>query len=322
MKRKFYFVILSVFLLVSINGSAQQDIYLSITNKLGDDPFVFLQTSTNDIGQDFKISRVDYYLSGLKIIHDGGMETEATDVYILAKGNSNVSVLLGNFDLTNVEGIKFSVGVDAPINNEDPAQWQAGHPLAPQSPSMHWGWAAGYRFVALEGMAGTDFNTSFQMHGLGNSNYFEQTVMSTATAIDDALYINLDADYKEAVNGIDLNAGPIDHGMNNTDLIVLENFRDYVFSPSAGGTSGIADPEKVSVNVYPNPSSGVVRVNWNETNVVVSDILVYDITGRIIQKHKVRGLSEMNLNLEETGIYLVQLQNSGELLSNSKLVIQ
>jgi hypothetical protein len=308
--------------LFSTGISAQQDVYLTINHNLADESFAFNQASTNNLGHNFSITRVDYYMSKFTIIHDGGMETEVPGgTYILAKGSSSVSALLGNLNVNNIEGIKLHVGVDAPVNNEDPTQWLPPHPLAPQSPSMHWGWSAGYRFVALEGKAGPSLTTTFQMHSLGNSNYFEQTIMVNGVENGNALYINLDADYTEAVKNINLNAGPIDHGVNGTDLTVLENFRDFVFSAASGSTS-INNKTEVSLSLFPNPSNGVVQISWDNNGASITDVVIYDITGKKIQSTSLRNQSSMTLSLENSGMYMVQLLASGEIVANRKLVIE
>ena len=104
-------------------------------------------------------------------MHDTGKISQATGVYILANASQVLEVDLGSFDVTNVEAIKFSVGVNEPENHEDPTKWDSNHPLYPKSPSMHWGWASGYRFVALEGKTGDQLNKTFEIHALGDDNY-------------------------------------------------------------------------------------------------------------------------------------------------------
>ena len=48
-------------------------------------------------------------------------------------------------------GIKFQLGPDQAINHADPAQWPATHPLNANFTGLHWGWAGGYIFQALDG---------------------------------------------------------------------------------------------------------------------------------------------------------------------------
>lgn len=302
---------------------AQKKVTLTIAHKLGANNFAFNQSSVNDLNQNFKITRIDYYISNIKLVHDGGKVTLVPNHYIFANGSKNVNDELGTFDIKLLESIKFSVGVEAPTNNNDPSIWTAPHPLAPKSPSMHWGWSAGYRFVAIEGSAGTNFNTNFQMHGLENANYFEQTIITTGTNNASAITINLDADYNKALKGININAGPIDHGVNAADLTVLKNFRDYVFAPGAGIANGVKELlNKNEVLIYPNPSNGLVKINILNQNISVTEIQLFDITGRFLETFAVTENTEMSINLDHKGIYFLRLLNNETILANQKLVIE
>ncbi len=103
--------------------------------------------------------------------------------------------------------LTFSVGVDPGVNNGDPAAWASFHPLAPKSPSMHWGWASGYRFVALKGSQDRNFAQDFQIHALGNKNYFKQSIPTSATDVNGALVVSINADYTKAVSQIGMANG-------------------------------------------------------------------------------------------------------------------
>jgi len=303
-------------------GFAQNSVFLTIAHKLGNLNFAFNQASLNDLSQNFKITRVDYYLSSIIIIHDGGIETAVPNKYILVKGTASVNEFLGSFNVTSVEGVKFSVGVQTPVNNADPTQWLAPHPLSPQLPSMHWGWAGGYRFIALEGKAGSTFNSNFQMHGLGNANYFSQTQMAAGVVNSNSITINLDADYEKALKGINVNAGPIDHGVNATDLAVLQNFRDFVFSPRAFVATGFNKLEIFNkITIYPNPSSGNFNVNLSESSSIITDIEITDVLGRRVKSLKVNSAS-VEIQLLEKGCYFIQFINGSEVIAHKKHIIE
>ena len=80
--------------------------------------------------------------------------TNLSDTYLLVNPNQN-QYNIGNHNVENIYSIEFYLGVDPNINDanpNDPSLWENSHPLANQIPSMHWGWSAGYIFLALEGM--------------------------------------------------------------------------------------------------------------------------------------------------------------------------
>lgn len=316
--------ILSIFVLLSaFNLSAQKQVTLTIKHLLGTTPFGFSVVGQNDLSQNFKITRVDYYISGIKLIHDGGMITPVPAHYILAKGNSNVVDVLGTFNVTNVEGIKFSIGVEAPTNNDDPTQWLPPHPLAPQSPSMHWGWSSGYRFIALEGKAGSTFATTFEMHGLGNANYFEQTIMAAGVNNGNAVTINLDADYNQALKGININAGPIDHGVDATDLTVLQNFRDLVFKPGTGIPTTVSNTlQSARIELFPNPGSGIVHIAFDQQAVALTTATIHNIFGSLIREVNLNELSTIDLSHEAKGLYMVRFFKDKTNIATRKLIIE
>ena len=312
-----------IVLLVAFNLSAQKQVTLTIKHLLGTNPFGFTVASQNDLMQNFKITRVDYYISSIKIIHDGGMITNVPNHYILAKGDNNVVDLLGTFNVTNVEGIKFSIGVESPVNNADPTVWIAPHPLSPQSPSMHWGWTSGYRFIAIEGQAGATFGTNFQMHGLGNANYFEQTVMVAGVNSGTTVTVNLDADYNQALKGININAGPIDHGVNATDLTAIQNFRDNVFKGGIGFPLSVHDMYKnVQVDMFPNPSTGNFIVRFDKQQIEITSAKVCDVFGKVIKEINITSINSIDLSNQAKGLYIVKFFKGNDNVANRKLILE
>lgn len=303
-------------------ATAQKNVYLNITHKLGTSGFGFNQTAQNNLAQDFRITRVDYYLSGITIIHDGGQELAVPGHYILVKGNSNLSDLLGSFNVSNVEKIKFSVGVESPTNNSDPALYTAPHPLAPQNPSMHWGWSSGFRFVALEGKSGSNFGTVFQMHGLGNANYFTQTQTAAVVSNNSDIYIHLEADYTQALKGVDVNAGPIDHGVNATDLKVLQNFRDFVFKPGLATSLVSQQANAAALELYPNPAGDWLYIKATGA-VLPATVEIRDVSGRLLAAMDYTENQAIDLRALTQGLYSLSLLDSRQqLIACKTLAVQ
>lgn len=307
---------------ISFSALAQKNVIFTIKHKLGSNNFAFNQATSNDLSNNFSVTRIDYYVSKFVIIHDGAQTLSLPDsVIVLAKGTNNVSVNLGNYNVTNVEGITFSVGVPQSLNNTDPTLYKSPNPLAPQSPSMHWGWTAGFRFVAIEGKSGAVLNTTYEMHGLFNANYFSQTKMVTGVNSGNTIYINLDADYTKALKGINVTQGPIDHGVNATDLKVLQNFRDFVFSAGTGLPSAIASVYQNSdIRIFPNPSNGEITIN-NENNDFTA-LVINDITGKEIIKMELSNTAFNMINIPEKGIYVIVLKANNGASVVKKVIVE
>lgn len=317
-------ILILVAVLFSLSATAQKDVSLTIKHMLGSSPFAFNQATTNNLNNNLEFTRVDYYISKITIIHDGGMQTPVPNKYVYVRGTTNHLEALGQHNVTNVEGIKFHIGVDAPNNTSDPAQWTGNHPLAPKSPAMHWGWASGFRFVAIEGNGGASLNQLFQYHGLFDANYFEQTVMVTGVNNGNNVTINLDADYTQALKDIDVSSGGINHGDNTNDLTVLENFRDHVFSAGIGFPTAVSSLEKsINLSLYPNPSTGDVQISFDNTaNLPITGAQIYDMAGRMIQEVSLVNKNQANVNFDAKGIYLVRLNTFGVNVATKKVVIQ
>ncbi len=317
--------LLVLIVLAGMQSHAQKNVKLYINQLLDGQSFSFNQSAKNNIGEDFKLTRVDYYISGISILHDGGQVTDLSSTYLLVRGDSNFLADLGTYNVTNVEGIKFSIGVDQLQNHNDPALQASGAPLAFQMPSMHWGWSSGYRFVALEGMGGPSYNQLLQYHGLFDQNYFSQTIMTTG--IDDGsgnVIISLDADYAEALADVQVNSGGIHHGDNTADKKVLENFRDKVFAPGTVDPTGIQTViDESLVKIYPVPSEGDVYVELDETiTSKATTISIIDMLGREVKSHEVTQTPTNKLHVPHPGMYMLRLLSGDHMMTSRAILIK
>ena len=255
---KSIFSFLALACAVSLN--AQTNVNLHIEHMLGSNTFAFNQTASNNLGHSFNVVRMEYYLSEITLIHDGGQDTTIDNLWILVDAGSPTTVPLGSFNISALEGIRFAVGVDSAHNHLDPASWPTGHPLAPKSPSMHWGWAAGYRFVAMEGKSGPSLNQIFEIHALGNKNYHTFSIATSGTMNGGDLDIDLKADYEGMLHDIGLNQGLVEHGENNEAAQLLENCAYHVFTASGSASIGVEEEQSIRFDIYPNPAHGQVQV--------------------------------------------------------------
>ena len=75
----------------------------------------------------------------------------------------------------------------------------------------------------------------------------------------------------------------------------------------------------VAIDVYPNPSTGIVQLSSNE---MIENLSVYDCTGRLVFSEKLNAAKsqEVNLSFLENGNYLLEI-GSGKMVSTRKLVL-
>ncbi len=311
----------TMFLAMSISSFAQNNVQLNINHKLGDADFAMQTGAKNNLNNDFEVTRLEYYISEISIVHDGGTETLVEDLWILADLSEGTQVDLGDHNINSVEIVKLHIGVSSEYNHLDPSTYPSTHPLAPKNPSMHWGWASGYRFVAFEGNGGSNFNQLFELHGLGDVNYFTTEIPLTTVADNNVVSINIDADYTRALEDINVNNGVIVHGENGEARQCLENFRDYVFTASPVVTSTIDVSEVSKFEAYPNPTSGNITVTLEATQDLSYKVSVTDLLGQeVLFFDAVNSNSTFDATLDHAGFYFINLIKDGQPVITKKLI--
>ena len=311
-------------LIFCISIFAQNNLTLNIHHKLGDDDFVTDAGAKNNLDHDFKVKRLQYYISEISVLHDGGTETIIEDVWVLVNAKYPTAIELGNYNVTSVEALHFHIGVDPDHNHLDPSTYPSSHPLAPQSPSMHWGWASGYRFIAYEGYGGSNYNQLFELHGLGDNNYFKTEIPLLAEAENNEIVLNIDADYTRGLENIEVNSGVIEHSSYGAAKEAIENFRDYVFSASETTTSVIDFSEINRFEVYPNPTvNGLANIIIDGVQNLTYQVSVTDIIGKQLAFFdEVNSNTTVSLDLNQSGLYFVSLIKAGQPVITKKLVVQ
>ncbi|MCB9261876.1 MAG: T9SS type A sorting domain-containing protein [Flavobacteriales bacterium] len=320
--KKFFSFIVFTFYVVSLN--AQTPVKLNFKHLLGSEAFQFGQTTSNNLSEEFNVGRMEYYVSGISLTHDGGKKTNLSEIYILVNAGADDTTFLGNLNITTLEAVNFSIGVDPMVNNADPTQWPASHALSPKSPSMHWGWSSGYRFVAMEGKTGSSLATTFEIHALGNKNYFAVSIPHQGQKNGDDLVITVHADYTKAIENVSIASGLIYHGEDNEGLSLLRNFRTEVFSSPDGQKNTLAGINTISqnvINVFPNPSADGSFEIQNLTG--ESGLLeLFDITGKRVLDVIISDKKSIGISGQLPGIYFVQIRYNTGLVVRDKLIVQ
>ena len=208
----------------------------------------------------FKPRFVKYYIAEMTVIHDGGTRTALADVYVLVDALGQSRYVVGTYDVTSVEALEFHIGVDKPRNHLDPTLYPPEHPLALKNPTMHWGWAAGYSFIAVEGSSGTTSNvvaTDVQLHAVGNELYRKITMPVSSTVRAGGIDINLTAEYGALFTQLDVGFGLIFHGYGEETIILSNNMSTRVFSSP---TTSVAHETTVTTTVWPNPARTMITM--------------------------------------------------------------
>lgn len=278
-------ITLSILLMGSVFGTqAQTDINLNLHHKFEGSDFQYNATYILD-GKAVKLTRVQYYLSGFEITHDGGQTLSMPDTYVLGSGNVT-AYSLGQENITSVEGLSFDLGVDSARNHMGTSSWTAGHPLSSQSPSMDWNWPDGYFFWTISGLVddnndGTP-NKNFEFHGIGDQllrNVDPLTGMSVSgSTITLDVYVNV-ADW---LKNFDLSTVGFAHDGGAKNMALGDNTNDesvFTLDAPLGLSTAVIDENKIFAD-YSVPYAPTIYYDLTTQNTV--DIKVYDMNGRVV----------------------------------------
>ena len=147
------FLILIVAAFTFHSSAQNQNLHVEFSPRFAGAPLAFdTLTNTNSSGQRLSVTRLDSLLSDFALRRADGSWFGPTNWFAVIKsreGRTNFEV--ANIPAATYDRIRFHVGLDPAINHLDPANYPAGHPLNPEVNGLHWGWAGGYVFLALEG---------------------------------------------------------------------------------------------------------------------------------------------------------------------------
>jgi len=319
--------LLTVFIAFSSLAGAQMNVQMHMSQKLGDQKFYFNTPVLVEEGYYISVSRLQYYLSGIELVHDGGQITPVNETYFLI-GPARDSILdLGIFDnIVDLEEIHFSIGVDSAHNHLDPTQWPAEHPLAPKNPSMHWGWQGGYRFIAFEGLSGAipdPMVDNYQIHGLDDSNYKQVVLPADEVVEEDVMRVLISADYTQLVDSINVLGGMIEHGSLGVPGRLIRNLATKVFTTQPVTSIGELNAV-IPLTISPNPTQGEIAIEGDIFKGQDLQVIVVDMNGKEKMVHDLAnqdGKISLQVNLP-AGTYLLYLRNQERIMASGQLIIQ
>lgn len=181
---------------------------LTFKNVVGDEAMVFKtandsgKTYVNYANEPFKITKLKYYVSNIKLI------TSSDDTVPVSPNYHLIDASLGDYQTTlntnnkTYKAITFLLGVDS-IRNVSGAQTGALDPAH----GMFWGWNTGYIMAMFEGACELSSTGVFMFHSGGFKG--EHSVLSYVTipfdqaisTIDGDLNLTLTADAQKWFNG-------------------------------------------------------------------------------------------------------------------------
>jgi len=314
-------------LVFGLSLKAQKDVVLDINHLINNAPLNLTGTVYNTVNGIYNVNRLQYYVSGIQLVHDGGQTMDLTGVYLLVDGDTS-SYALGNYNVTNIEEIRYNIGVDATTNHLDPSTYPVGHPLALHNPSTHWGWTSGYMFFILMGevdgtSSGTP-NTTMEFAPVGDQ-YLTPISLNTTTATLTAgntvtVYIN--ADYDLLLDKV--NMATISHGTTAENNRLMGNFGVFpVFYPAVVNSVHHI-PNIIELSVAPNPSTDKAIVTYDFDSNEALSLLVTDQLGRTVKMFDNlpnKGVVELATKNWVAGMYNYSFFEGKQLVTSRKLMV-
>lgn len=294
--------------MISVGVHAQTQVALRIDHKAGQADVAAPLMVNTPSGEAVEVDRLEYYLSMFVLVHDGGQETAIDGAYVLGDAFSDELNPLGEVSgVDNVEALKFSVGIDPTNNHADPALWPEGHPLALQVPSMHWGWSAGYRFVALEGAAD---GATLEIHALGDDNHMPGEMEVLASMENGLLVLDIEADVLGFFHLLTVGDGLINHGEDAEAILVCNNLANRVFRTP--GANAVAAQSVSGFDFSLIPVEAGAKIQFNAPLNAPVEVELLDLLGRSVGVFKVAaGVQSHMLRDVNPGAFLIAVKGQG-----------
>mmetsp|Transcript_41478 Transcript_41478/g.54577 ORF Transcript_41478/g.54577 Transcript_41478/m.54577 type:complete len:326 (-) Transcript_41478:236-1213(-) len=309
----------------AVSAQAQTNLELNLNHKFETNDFQY-GTIYQLEGRAVTLDRVQYYMSGFEITHDGGQTTAMPDTYVLGSANiTNYS--LGQETFTTLEGVSFDLGVDAARNGMGTSNWPAGHPLAAQSPTMDWGWPSGYFFWTIEGSVddngdGTP-NKLFQLHGIGDHLLRDVDALNGMMLTGATVAIEIDVNIADWLKGINLESVGFSHDGGSNNVAFADNTNpESVFTIS--GTLGLQEMAQNESFIHADYTMAYAPTIYYDlaTNDKV-DISVVDMSGATVleaSEQNPEGNYFVRKELQD-GVYLITFYN-GEIREQFRFVVK
>lgn len=306
---------------ISVSASAQNFVRTSFLFQNEGQPFALNETITAYNGVDYSIQSMAFYMSRIRITHDGGQVTalDTNEVYYV---NFNVpEIILGSFNISNVEAITFDVGVPEYLNHLDISLYPEHHPLSFHDPSMHWGWQAGYMHMVMNGKGDDNSDgvptAAYELNCLGDGNVPTASITTTATVNqDNSRTIFLICNVDQWLRGSDPATTGAMHGSNGINATVMANVETYpVFTSPA--TASLIGKEQITINIA--QSSAGTALSWTDSHVTGYRLL--DADGRVLEQGD-SNTQELFFAELSSGLHIVQLMNDKNgLIGTAKWIV-
>lgn len=323
MKKSILILLIFIFTLSLKSGDfPQRDVILRVNHFLNGEEIILQDKIYNYYLNEIKFSSIKYFLINFNLTDNNGNSMVCPETYHLIDV-SREEYNLGKVNIDNISSIKFSLGVDQIANHGDPTIWPEDHPLSLHYSTMHWGWAAGYTFIAIDGSVKDIFDrwlNHFQYHLVG-AKYFTDISLNNIQPIytDDKIIIELNVELDRMLDGVNLAVNNNIHGSGGANDVIGNNIKTK--NPFQTAFSSVKNlyPE---LKLSPIPASNLITLELGNTNVQNLTFKIYDLNGRFISDFNHLNSLTYDISNFTQGTYFLNIYKDNNLVKNIKFIKQ
>ncbi len=317
---------------VATTFAQNNQVVFSFDHKAGADPMVLNQTVFSIWNnKKVKLSRAEFYISEVEIRHADSTKMPLMEQYLLVNANAPTTEFeLGSWPVEAAHGVTLHLGVPQAVNHEDPAAWPTSHPLAPKNPSMHWGWSAGYRFMAIEGKIDNNGDgvpeTVFEFHNLSDALYKNLELTGVKTAENGVLHLHFVIDYAQLFKDMAMTGNLLQHGAAAPNIAMMNNAatQNFVMMQSVSATHDVT-ANSVNIKAMPNPANAETLVEYAIPAAGLLDFTLTNTLGQTVRSYRAlaaSGTVRVETRALPEGIYQYAFYDNGNLLGRKQLVVK
>lgn len=277
-----------------------------------------------------KITRAEFYISEIEIHHPDNPSVLLTDQYLLVNALDPLREFdLGAWAVDAAHDVTLHLGVPSSANHLDPTTYPANHPLAPQNPTMHWGWAAGYRFMVIEGAVDNNNDgvpeTIFEFHNLGDALYKTVELTGMAVAENGVLHLHFVLDYAKLFSNMTLSGNVIHHGATTMNVSMINNSAEagFIAMPVVSATHDVI-ANSLNLSASPNPFATETLIRYELPASDALTLVVSNVFGQPVHTFPnlpAKGFVRLEKGNLPSGIYYYTFYENNELLARKSLVV-
>ena len=306
-------------------------VLFSFSHKAGNDPLVLDETVFSIWnGKKVRLSRAEFYIAQPILRGPDNNAVQLTDQFMLVNAKTpDPGFNLGQWPVETVSGATLHIGVDADHNHLDPASYPAEHPLAPKNPSMHWGWAAGYFFLAVQGRV--DNNNDgvpeawFEYHTLGDTLFKTLELTGTAIAENDTLHLHFDLDYAKLFQNMSMSGDLIEHSSKGPCAELMSNSATQGFITLASmPVNQTVVTNAQFIGAWPNPAGDHTLIRYQLPVSGTVELIITNTFGQVVytaNDQPALGSVQIETGNWPQGIYYYAFYEKGRLLARKQLAV-